>query len=46
MKRLTSLILATTLSIGLFNTVVIKVSARGNDTSIQQIWHKLMEHLY
>lgn len=35
MKRLTSLILATTLSIGLFNTVAIKVNARGNDTSIQ-----------
>ncbi len=35
MKRLTSLILATTLSIGLFNTVAIRVSARGNDTNIQ-----------
>ncbi|MDU2491759.1 MAG: hypothetical protein E7D27_14435 [Clostridium celatum] len=35
MKRLTSLILATTISIGLFNTLDIKVNAKENNTSIQ-----------
>ena len=35
MKRLTSLILATTISIGLFNTLAIKVNAKENNTNIQ-----------
>ena len=34
MKRLTSLILATTLSISLFNVATVEVSARGNDVNI------------